>query len=71
MSKHDELITILTPEGEITANKSLLNFVAIAFYALNEKNENEGSNASARYVLSFAETIHDSLKETGYYDDIM
>lgn len=71
MSKHDELITVATPEGNIKASKGLLNYLCQAFYALHEKNINEGYSVSAEIALEFAHQIHDELKETGYYDDVM
>ena len=70
MSKHDEIITILTPEGKITANKGFLNMMCLAFFALEKEYANDGYEASAESALNIARRISTTLRETGYYNDM-
>lgn len=70
MSKHDEIITISTPEGEITTNKALLNHICEAFCALYNEDKSCGYNTCAKKEFEMIGNIFNSLNETGYYDDV-
>lgn len=70
MSKHDDLLTIVTPEGDVKASKGFLNMMCLAFFALEKEYSNDGYKASAESALNIAREISAALRETGYYDDM-
>lgn len=69
MSKYDEVITITTPNGNITASKYLLNSISIAFSKCSEKFKEDGAPALACDAENIADAIYDELKKTNFYED--
>ena len=71
MSKHNELLTVSTKNGNITATKATLNLLSTALYDKAEKDAKNDCRTLAAEAFNFSDEIYFALKETGYYDDVM
>ena len=70
MSKHDELLTVSTKKGNITATKATLNLLSTALYDKGEKDAKNDCLTLAGEAFDLSDEIYFALKETGYYDDV-
>lgn len=71
MSKHDELLTVSTKNGNITATKATLNLLSSALYDKAEKDAKNDCPTLAAEAFDLSDEIYFALKKTGYYDDVM